>query len=87
MDSVDQTFYEGAQAPSDLIGAYLIFDTPDGRLVLNDLMIQCSWGAQDPTIMGDLDAKSILATQRIMWRIKGMLNSSPLTEQGVDENE
>jgi len=87
MDVVDKVFFEDTQADGNLIGAYQIFDSPDGKLVLKDLLVQCSWGAQDPTSMEEKDASSILATQRIMWRIKAMLNATPQPEQGEVEDD
>lgn len=86
MDVVDKVFYKDAEADDTLIGAYQIFDSEDGKVVLEDIMRFTSWGAQDPTVLDELDAKSILAMQRIVWRIKGMLNSAPQTDKGeVDE--
>jgi len=58
----------------------------DGKVVLEDLLRYCGWGPQDPTVMNGEDAKSILAMQRIVWRIKAMLNSTVETKQG-DDNE
>jgi hypothetical protein len=86
MDAVDKVFYKDAEADDKLIGAYQMFDSVDGKTVLEDIMRFTSWGAQDPTVLDDSDAKSILAMQRVVWRIKGMLNSVPQTDKGeVDE--
>ena len=86
MDVVDSVFYEDTEMPEALIGAYQFFNSEDGKIVLKDMLVQCSWGSQDPTIMDEQDAKAILATQRMMWRIKAALNAKPITNQGeVDE--
>ena len=85
MDAVDAVHYGDAVADGDLIGAYKIFESEDGKKVLKDLLVYCGWGAQDPTIMDESDAKSILAMQRIVWRIKGMLNAEVQEQGEVDE--
>ena len=86
MDAVDEVFYKASEMDKDLIGAYQMFNSNDGKKVLEDLVRFCAWGAQDPTMLDDTDAKSVLAQQRVLWRIKGMLNSTPITEQGeIDE--
>ena len=87
MDAVDSVFYQDATAPENLIKAYSFFNTEDGKLILKDLQPFLGWGAQDPTIMGEDDAKSILAMQRIVWRIKAMLNAKPEAEQTGDDDE
>ena len=87
MDAVDAVFYEETVAPQELISAYSIFTSDSGKVVLEDLLRFCGWGAQDPTLMDEGDAKSILATQRVLWRIKAMLNATPQPEQGEDDNE
>lgn len=83
MDAVDSVFYKETVADGALIGAYKFFESEDGKVVLDDLLKFCGWGAQDPTIMDESDAKSILASQRIVWRIKAMLNAE-VQEQGED---
>lgn len=85
MDAVDKVFYENVTADEKLIGAYQFFATESGRLVLEDMLKQCYWGAQDPTVLDDTDAKSILAAQRVVWRIKAMLNATIEQEQGVED--
>jgi len=85
MDAVDSVFYQDVTAPENLINAYSFFNTEEGKLVLKDLQPFLGWGAQDPTIMGEEDAKSILAMQRVVWRIKAMLNAKPQTETGEDD--
>ena len=87
MDAVDDVFFKDATADEDLIGAYQIFDSKDGKMVLKDLLVQSRWGAQAPTLMDEGDAKSILASQRIVWRIKAMLNATVQETQGDEENE
>ena len=84
MDSVDTVFYKDTEAPQELISAYEFFNSADGKLILADMIRFCGWGAQDPTAMGEQDAKSILAMQRYMWRVKAMLNAKP-TKGEVDE--
>jgi hypothetical protein len=84
MDSVDKVFYDEVTVPSDVSSAYQIFNSKDGAVVLKDLTRILSWGAQDPLLMNDGDAKAILASQKALWRIKAMLNSKP--ERG-EENE
>lgn len=85
MDAVDKVFYKDAEASEELVGAYEIFNGPDGELVLEDMMRFCSWGAQDSTIMDEQDAKSVLAMQRYIWRVKAMLNSKPTKGETEDE--
>ena len=85
MDAVDKVFYKEATADGDLIGAYKFFESEDGKRVLGDLLKYCGWGPQDPTVMGEDDAKSILAMQRIVWRIKAMLNAEIQKQGEVDE--
>ena len=84
MDAVDAVFYEEAEASEELVGAYEIFNCADGKLVLNDMMRFCGWGPQDPTTMDEADAKSVIAMQRYMWRVKAMLNAKPVKGE-VDE--
>lgn len=86
MDSIDAVFYKKAEAPERLISAYQFFNSDDGKVILEDLIRYCGWGPQDPTVMNGDDAKAILAMQRIVWRIKAMLNSIVETKQG-DNNE
>ena len=81
MDAVDGVFYENVTAEEELIGAYQMFASDDGKKVLADILKYCYWGAQEPTAMDESDAKAILASQRVVWRIKAMLNA------GVQENE
>lgn len=86
MDAVDSVFYKEAVADGNLIGAYKFFESDDGKKVLDDLLRYCGWGPQDPTTMGEDDAKSILAMQRIVWRIKAMLNAEVQeTEEKINE--
>lgn len=84
MDSIDIVFYKDAKMSEELITAYSIFDTDEGRMVLDDLLRYCGWGPQDPTTMDESDAKAILAAQRIVWRVKAALNAKP---SGDEENE
>lgn len=77
MDAVDKVFYKDAEASEELVGAYQMFDSADGKIVLQDMIRFCGWGAQDPTVMDEGDAKSVLAMQRYIWRIKAMLNAKP----------
>ena len=87
MDAVDRVFYENVTADEDLIGAYQMFASDDGKKVLADILRYCGWGVQDPMSMDDSDAKAILASQRIVWRIKAMLNAKVQKTQGDDEDE
>ena len=86
MDAVDGVFYENVTAEEDLIGAYQMFNSEDGKKVLADILKYCYWGAQEPTVMDESDAKAILASQRVVWRIKAMLNAGVQETQG-EENE
>ncbi len=86
MDAVDGVFYENVTAEEDLIGAYQMFNSEDGKKVLTDILKYCYWGAQEPTVMDESDAKAILASQRVVWRIKAMLNAGVQETQG-EENE
>ena len=85
MDAVDRVFYDNVTADEDLIGAYKMFASDDGKKVLADILRYCCWGAQDATIMDDSDAKAILASQRIVWRIKAMLNAGVQETTGEDD--
>ena len=87
MDTVDKVFFEGAKVDERLAGAYKMFNSKDGEIVLKDLMTFVGWGAQDPTIMFPEDAKAILASQRVLWRIKAMLNCETEKPEQGDENE
>jgi hypothetical protein len=86
MDSIDAVFYKDAEMPEELITAYAFFNTDEGKIVLEDLLRYCGWGPQDPTSMNEQDAKSVLAAQRIVWRVKAALNAKPQTK-GEDEDE
>ncbi len=87
MDIVDKVFFEGAKVDERLAAAYKMFDSKDGELVLKDLMTFVGWGAQDPTIMEPEDAKAILASQRVLWRIKAMLNCETEKQDKGEDNE
>lgn len=77
MDVVDSVFYEDTEMDERLIDAYQMFNSSDGKIVLDDLLRYCGWGPQDPTSLDESDAKSVIAMQRIVWRIKAMLNAKP----------
>ena len=84
MDAIDSVFYEEVEEDEKLVSAYAFFNSDEGKLVLKDLLKYCYWGAQDPTILEESDAKSVLATQRVLWRIKAMLNCKVSAQNGED---
>ncbi len=87
MDLIDQVFYEGATCEEELARAYSMLDSKEGRMILKDLMVYTGWGAQDPTSLSGEDAKAVLTSQRVLWRIKAMLNCKPEKMNEGDDNE
>ena len=85
MDILDEVKYTDQPVDLELSQSYrAIFNgSPESRRVLEDMMNQCLWGkySNDPELQ-----REITISQKIMWRIKAMLNGKP-TKQEIDEYE